>query len=37
MINQQEIEKEILEFWNKNKTFDKLRAKNKGGEKVEFS
>ena len=26
----QEIEKEILDFWRKNKIFEKLRKKNKG-------
>ena len=30
MYKPQEIEKKILEFWDKNKTFSKLRAKNKG-------
>ena len=29
-------EKEILEFWNKNKIFDKLRKKNKGKKKWSF-
>ena len=30
MYKTQENEKEILEFWTKNKIFDKLRKKNKG-------
>ena len=36
MINQQEIEKEVLKFWKKNKTFDKLRKKNKGKKRFSF-
>ena len=33
MQNIQEIEKEILKFWKKNKIFDKLRERNKGNKK----
>lgn len=36
MHNFQEIEKEILEFWEKNRIFDKLRKKNKGKKKWSF-
>ncbi len=36
MYNPQEIEKEILEFWEKNKIFDKLRKKNKGKKRWSF-
>ncbi len=36
MYNPQEIEKEILEFWEKNKTFEKLLKKNKGKKKWSF-
>ncbi|MEK6872437.1 MAG: isoleucine--tRNA ligase [Nanoarchaeota archaeon] len=36
MYNPQETEKEILEFWEKNKIFDKLRKKNKGKKKWSF-
>ncbi len=35
-LNLPKIEKEILEFWEKNKTFDKLRAKNQGKKKWSF-
>ncbi len=36
MYNPQKIEKEILEFWKKNKIFEKLVEKNKGGKKFRF-
>ncbi|MDP2926141.1 MAG: isoleucine--tRNA ligase [Nanoarchaeota archaeon] len=36
MLNQQEIEKEILEFWKENKIFDKLRAQNKSKKRWSF-
>ena len=36
MYNFQEIEKEILNFWDKNKTFEKLVQKNKGKKKWKF-
>src|SRR3989338_4134373 len=36
MYSPQKIEKEILEFWNKNRTFEKLRKKNKGKKKWSF-
>ena len=36
MYNIQEIEKEVLDFWKKNKIFDKLRKKNKGKKKFSF-
>jgi isoleucyl-tRNA synthetase len=36
MINQQEIEKEILEFWEKKKIFGKLKIKNKGKKRWSF-
>ena len=36
MYKPQEIEKQILEFWSKNKIFGKLRAKNKGKKKWSF-
>ncbi|MEK6859456.1 MAG: isoleucine--tRNA ligase [Nanoarchaeota archaeon] len=36
MINQQEIEKEILEFWKKSKVFNKIREKNKGKKRWSF-
>ncbi len=36
MYNPNEIEQEILEFWEKNKIFDKLRKKNKGKRKWSF-
>jgi len=36
MYNPQEIEKEILIFWNKKKIFEKLRKKNQGGKKWSF-
>jgi len=36
MYNQQEIEKEILKFWQEKKIFDKLRKKNKGKKKWSF-
>lgn len=36
MINQQEIEKVILEFWKDNKIYEKLKEKNKKGKKFYF-
>lgn len=36
MYKPQEIERQILEFWDKNKIFEKLRKKNKGGKKWSF-
>jgi isoleucyl-tRNA synthetase len=36
MYNPQEIEKEILKFWEKEKIFDKLKKKNKGNKKWSF-
>ncbi len=36
MINQQEIEKEILNFWKERKIFEKLREKNKGKKRWSF-
>ena len=36
MYNQQETEEEILQFWKKNKIFDKLRKKIKGNKKWSF-
>jgi len=36
MYNSTELEKNVLEFWNKNNTFDKLRLKNKGKKKFSF-
>src|SRR3989344_4291327 len=36
MYNPIEVEKEILEFWKKNKIFDKLREKNKGKKAFSF-
>ena len=33
MYNFTEKEKQILEFWEKQKIFNKLRGKNKGNEK----
>ncbi len=36
MYNPQQVEKEILEFWEKNKIFDKLRKKNKGKKRWSF-
>ena len=36
MYNAQQTEKEILEFWNNKKIFDKLRKKNKGKKKWSF-
>ena len=36
MLNNQEIEKEILEFWKKNKIFEKLRKQNENGDKWSF-
>jgi isoleucyl-tRNA synthetase len=36
MLNQQEIEKEILQFWEKKKVFIKLQEKNRKGEKWSF-
>ncbi len=36
MYNPQQTEKQILEFWDKNKIFSKLRAKNKGKKKWSF-
>jgi isoleucyl-tRNA synthetase len=36
MYNPQEIEKEILKFWKKNKIFEKVRKKNSGGKTFSF-
>ena len=36
MYNQQETEKEILEFWKEKKIFDKLRKKNRGKKRWSF-
>jgi len=36
MYNPQETEKEILKFWDENRTFEKLKKKNKGGKKWSF-
>lgn len=36
MYNHKELENGILDFWSKNKIFDKLRAKNKGNKKWSF-
>jgi len=36
MINQQELEKEILEFWKERKIFNKLREQNKGKKRWSF-
>ncbi len=36
MYNAQETEKKILEFWEKNKIFEKLRKKNKGKKRWSF-
>ena len=36
MYNPQETEEEVLKFWKKNKTFEKLKKKNKGGKKFSF-
>ncbi len=36
MYNPQDIELEVLKFWEKNKIFDKLRKKNKGKKKWSF-
>jgi len=36
MIPFNKIEDDVLKFWNKNKTFDKLRKKNKGKKKWSF-
>src|SRR3989344_809799 len=36
MLDNQEIEKEIVKFWEKNKTFDKLRKQNLGRKKWSF-
>ena len=36
MYNTQEVEQEILKFWENKKIFDKLRKKNKGKKKWSF-
>src|SRR3989344_1450551 len=36
MYNTQEVESQILEFWKKNKIFEKLREKNKGKKRWSF-
>lgn len=36
MYNHKEIEENVLEFWKKNKIFEKVRKKNKGGKKFYF-
>jgi len=36
MYKAQEVEKEVLDFWKKNKIFEKLRKKNKNGKKWRF-
>lgn len=36
IYNPQEIEKRILDFWDRNKIFDKLRERNKGNERFSF-
>src|SRR3989338_2085874 len=36
MIDIKEAEKEILEFWEKNRIFEKLREKNKGNKRWSF-
>ncbi len=36
MYNHKEIEKEILEFWNKDKIYDKLKKRNSKGKKFYF-
>ena len=36
MYNPDKVEKEILEFWDKNKIFDKLRKKNSGKKRFSF-
>ncbi|MFZ1971025.1 MAG: isoleucine--tRNA ligase [Candidatus Nanoarchaeia archaeon] len=36
MYNFKEVEEEVLEFWDKNKTFKKLQEKNRGGKRFSF-
>src|SRR3989344_6120594 len=36
MYNPQEVEKEIIKFWEKDKVFDKVRKKNKGNKPFSF-
>src|SRR3989338_3610158 len=36
MYNTQEVESQILEFWKKNKIFEKLRERNKGKKRFSF-
>src|SRR3990167_2534889 len=36
MYNPQEVEKEILNFWEKHKVFEKLRKKNNGNKRFSF-
>lgn len=36
MYNPDKVEKEILEFWQKNKIFERLRGKNQGKERFSF-